>query len=640
MEKVDGMSMDIEQAERNKLQSLFPQCFKEGKLDIDMLLNLCGEYIDEDFEKYKFEWKGKAECFRIAGKRSTGTLRPCQEESVNFDTTKNLYIEGDNLEVLKLLQTAYFRKIKMIYIDPPYNTGNDFVYNDDFSDPIAHYKEITNQATKSNPESMGRFHTAWLNMMYPRLRLAANLLRDDGVIFISIDDGEVVNLSKICDEIFGEENLVARIPWQSRQSMQNDTDISVNHEYVIVYAKRRRVENRRLKESNSDTWYVQDSFACHPLPLNAENFSNPDSDPRGSWKADPFDAPNVRPNLTYPITNPNTGDQHLPPSGRHWRTSQERFSSALADNRIVWGKNGTGRPQLKVFYNEKKDFGSVENSWFNAEKVGTTTSATKALQPLFNGNAPFDTPKPITLLTKLMTLAGVRDNDIVLDFFGGSSSTAHAVMQLNAEDGGNRRFIMVQLPEQTENKEYPTICEIGKERIRRAGNKILTELQEKQSQIEIGENDEQSSPDIGFKVLKLDTSNLHAWGGTPISDNNLQTLWDRFDAREKTIKPDRFDLDVVFEVMLKLGICLDYVVSGITVGDRKCYSIGEKFFETNEDCMILVCLDFGITPEDMTAFCNLAPTKIVAAEEAFADSTAMSNAHYILRDRDIEMKLL
>lgn len=236
MDKMGGQSMDIEQAEREKLQSLFPQCFSEGKLDIDKLLNLCGEYIDNDFEKYKFEWSGKAECYRLAGKRSTGTLRPCEDESVNWDNTKNLYIEGDNLEVLKLLQTAYFRKVKMIYIDPPYNTGNDFVYADDFRDPISRYKEVTQQTTKSNPETMGRYHTNWLNMMFPRLRLAANLLRDDGVIFISIDDAEVDNLKKLCNEVFGEENFVACLVYDKNR--KNDAKyFSVGHEYMLVYFK-------------------------------------------------------------------------------------------------------------------------------------------------------------------------------------------------------------------------------------------------------------------------------------------------------------------------------------------------------------------------------------------------------------------
>ena len=268
MDKLNGQSMDIEQAERDKLQALFPQCFVEGKLDIDKLLNLCGEYIDNDFEKYKFEWSGKAECYRLAGKRSTGTLRPYEDESVGWDTTKNLYIEGDNLEVLKLLQTAYFRKVKMIYIDPPYNTGHDFVYEDDFRDPISRYKEVTQQTTKSNPETMGRYHTNWLNMMFPRLRLAANLLRDDGVIFISIDGNEVFNLKKICDEVFGEENFIDMISWFKKASPSNDAQYFSNDtEYIVVYAK------------SKETWRP------NRLPLTDKQmkyYQNPDNDPRGA----------------------------------------------------------------------------------------------------------------------------------------------------------------------------------------------------------------------------------------------------------------------------------------------------------------------------------------------------------------------
>jgi adenine-specific DNA-methyltransferase len=313
------------------------------------------------------------------------------------------------------------------------------------------YDEQGNRLVQ-NSESNGRFHTDWLNMIYPRLKLAKDLLSDDGVIFISIDDNEIDNMKKVCNEVFGENNLVAEIPWQSRASVQNDTDFSVNHEYICVYAKNRRQTNRRLKETNYIEWLKRDSFVCKPLTLDKEKYSNPDNDPRGPWKADPFDAPHIRPNLTYPIINPNTGDQHLPPSGRCWRISPEKFSSALADNRIIWTNNGNGRPQLKVFYNEKKDFGSVDNSWFSAEKIGTSTNGTKELMRLFNGTSYFDTPKPISLLIKLITLANTADDSIILDFFSGSATTAHAVMQLNAEDGGHRKFIMVQLPEKTDEK--------------------------------------------------------------------------------------------------------------------------------------------------------------------------------------------
>jgi len=628
--KLSGMSMDIEQNERDKLQAIFPQCFKEGKLDIDMLLNLCGEYIDEDFEKYKFEWKGKAECFRVAGKRSTGTLRPVPDESVNFDTTKNLYIEGDNLEVLKLLQTAYFRKVKMIYIDPPYNTGNDFVYNDNFADPIAHYKEITSQATKSNPESMGRFHTAWLNMMYPRLRLAANLLRDDGVIFISIDDTELTNLRKICDEIFGEENFFACVSWHKNYASANDAKKFSNVlDYVLIYQK-------------------SDAFNRNLLPRTEKQnslYKYDNNDGKGRWRPDNLSVKTYSANYDYPIVNPNTGVSYSPPQGRCWMTNADRIQDWINETRVFFGQDGKGAPQLKRYLNEVQQ-GIVPITYWSYEDCGHNDLARKEIKALFE-QPPFDTPKPTALIMQMLRIGTQADSDdIVLDFFSGSATTAHATMQLNADDGGNRAYVMVQLPELTSEKTeayktgFQNLAEIGKERIRRAGTRVLAEWQEKHSQLEISEQADQSPPDIGFKVLKLDTSNLHAWDGTPISDGNMQTQWDRFDAREKTIKRDRSDLDMVYEVMLKMGIPLDYVVSEITVGTKKCYSIGEHPFETSKDCLILVCLDFGITPEDITAFCDLAPAKIIAAEEAFENSTAMSNAHYILKDRDIEMKLL
>ncbi len=314
--------MNLEQANIDKLRAVFPECFAEGKLDIDKLLSLCGEYIDNDFEKYRFEWKGKAECRKLAQKRSAGTLRPCLEGSVNWDSTQNLYIEGDNLEVLKLLQTTYYRKVKMIYIDPPYNTGNDFVYADDFADPISRYKEITQQTTKSNPETMGRFHTNWLNMIYPRLRLAANLLRDDGVIFISIDDHEVTNLRKLCDEVFGEENFVAELIWERAYSPKNDAKyISNSHDYVLMYAK------------------AIESFKIGRLARTEEanaRYSNPDNDPRGVWKPSDMSVKTYNAECDYPITTPS-GRVIEPPTGRCWSVPKNAFFERLQDKRIYFG---------------------------------------------------------------------------------------------------------------------------------------------------------------------------------------------------------------------------------------------------------------------------------------------------------------
>ena len=414
MERLKMQSHNIIGSNIQKIAQLFPQCVterlgKDGKpelgIDFEKLqAELSNDIIGEGEERYQFTWPDKRAAARLANTPTTMTLRPCREESVDFDHTQNLYIEGDNLDVLKVLRETYLGKVKMIYIDPPYNTGNDFVYNDDFAESYEEFAESCKVRDeegnlqfnpKANGESNGRFHTDWLNMMYPRLKVARDLLTDDGVIFISIDDNEVENLRKICDEIFGERNKVAEIPWQSRASIQNDTDFSINHEYICVYAKKRRLENRRLKESNYSEWYKKDSFVCCPLPLDKSKFDNPDNDPRGLWKADPFDAPNIRPNLTYPITNPFTGEQHLPPLGRHWRTDNIHFSSALKDGRIVFGKDGKGRPQLKVFYEEKKEFGSIDNSWFSADRIGTTTNGTKEVMALFDGNKYFDMPKPI-----------------------------------------------------------------------------------------------------------------------------------------------------------------------------------------------------------------------------------------------------
>jgi len=636
-EKLDGLSMDIELTEREKLRAVFPQCFSEGKLDIDKLLNLCGEYIDNDNEKYKFEWKGKAECFRIAGKRSTGTLRPCEKESVNFDTTKNIYIEGDNLEVLKLLQTSYFRKVKMIYIDPPYNTGNDFVYADDFADPLARYKEITSQTTKSNPETMGRYHTNWLNMMYPRLRLAANLLRDDGVIFISIDGNEVHNLRKLCDEIFGEENFVDMISWFKKASPSNDAQYFSNDiEYVLVYAKSKIAWSpNRLSLTEKQMKYYQ----------------NPDNDPRGSWNSATYTCNKTkseRPNLYYPITNPFTGQEVWPKETAVWAYSQKQCAEHIRENLLFWGIDGNAQyPRFKKLLTDHQ--GVVNRTLWHYDDVSHTQGASEELKKL--GIVGFSTPKPTRLVKKMLQIA-TKEDSIVLDFFSGSTTTAHAVMELNAEDGGNRKFIMVQLPELCDESSeaykagYKNICEIGKERIRRAGRRILQQITSGQGRGDgtgygMGMDGldayRKATGDMvlddGFRVFKLGTSNLVAWDVTPIHDENLQTLWSRFDSLADTIKPDRSDMDIVFEVMLKMGVSLDVPIDAITIGGKKVYSVGG-------DSPLLICLDLGITPEDIETMCDLAPSKIIAAEAAFEDDTALSNVHYILRDKDIEMKLL
>lgn len=610
IERVSSQSMDIEKADLEKLRAVFPQCFSEGKLDIDKLLNLCGEYIDEDFEKYKFEWKGKSECYRIAGKRSTGTLRPCPEESVNFDTTNNIYIEGDNLEVLKLLQSSYYNKVKMIYIDPPYNTGNDFVYEDDFKDPMAKYKEVTQQTTKSNPETMGRFHTNWLNMMYPRLRLAANLLRDDGVIFISIDDNEVTNLRKLCDEVFGEENFVAQLTREAIKGGSQSKFIRVTHDYILVYAKKLNEVEFGGIEVEGVKLNLRDEKGAYAKGRELNKWG------AGSRRED-------SPSMWFPVIGPN-GEEVYPirndGSEGRWRLGKEKMHKIVADGDVIFEKRENGTyivyEKIRDASNRIKQFISIlKDDYINAK-------GTEDIKKLFNiERSYFDYAKPVNLIQDLLKMANVQDNDLILDFFSGSATTAHAVMQLNAEDGGNRQFIMVQLPELCDEKSeaykagYKNICEIGKERIRRAGSKI-------------------DKGDTGFKVFKLDTSNLVEWDSTPTQDE--QIVAQRFSLLNETIKPDRTDLDVIYEVMLKMGIPLTYKVISTQINDKKAYSIGK-------DCLVLICLDYGkdgITPEDIKEMCELIPAKIVSSEQAFKDSTALSNAYYILKDKDIEMKLL
>lgn len=636
IEKISGLSKNIELEEREKLKSVFPQCFSDGKLDIDKLLSLCGEYIDNNFEKYKFEWPGKSQCYRLAGQRSTGTLRPCREESVNFDTTKNLYIEGDNLEVLKLLQTSYSRKVKMIYIDPPYNTGHDFVYEDDFKDPIEKYKEITSQTTKSNPETMGRFHTNWLNMMYPRLRLAANLLRDDGVIFIAIDDNEITNLKKLCDEVFGEENIVGDIIVKSNpRGSQSVEYLAYQHEHLLVYAKNlmsASIIGHTLSEDMLGEYKLEDSNGKYRL-LGLRQRG-------GFWRR------SERPLLYYPIfVNPTNGDVSL--------TKDNVYTYEVVPIQPSTGEDGTWRWGKEKFANEKDSLiakpitrdGKSDWDIFQKDylyKDGEAPKRTKAkslwddkemnyqngsieIKDLFGSSGIFSFPKPKTLIKKCIEMISLENGDIILDFFSGSGTTAHAVMQLNAEDNGNRKFIMVQLPEVCDEKSeafkanLKNICEIGKERIRRAGKKIT---------------EQNPNTDTGFKVFKLDTSNLTIWDSTPTSDDD--EVVQRMLSMQDSIKLDRTDLDVVYEVMLKLGIPLDYSITEVSINDKKGYSIGDN-------CLVLVCLDYGkdgITPEDIERMCEFLPAKIVSSEKSFKDDTALSNAHYILKDKDIEMKLL
>lgn len=605
--KLNGTSKDIISDNISKLKEIFPDIFEEGKVDFDKLKANLGEYIDDSHEKYNFTWPGKIKSNREAQKQSTGTLRPCIDESEHWDKTQNIYIEGDNLEVLKLLQKAYYNRIKCIYIDPPYNTGKDFIYTDNYQDNLENYLKLSGQVQDddgthssirltTNLETAGRFHTNWLNMMYPRLKLARNLLTDDGVIFISIDDNEFENLKRICDEIFGEFNYLGDILWNSTKSVTNTALISVSHTYNLVYFKNKE-------------YYVKHREKFR-LPDDGEGFSNPDNDPRGPWKADPFQVGGWRPNQQYEITNPNTGKVYNPNPDCSWKNDYDKFQELIKDNRIVFGKNGEGGPQRKRFLFEAKDRGKVTKTWW--DDVETTTNGTMHLKKLFDNKILFNNPKPVGLVYKMLQLC-TSDEDIVLDFFSGSGTTAESIIKLNSEDNFNRKFIMVQIPEATDEgsqayKEgYETICEIGKERIRRSGDKILNESSNKDL-------------DIGFKVFKLDSSNLEKWN--PIFNNIQQSLI------VDEIKEDRTNEDLVYEIMLKYGIDLTYPIEQ----HNNIYSIGFG--------ALVICLDDNITKDITNEILNFtknsSTSRVVFKDSGFASDADKTNIKEILKTNNID----
>lgn len=536
---MNGYNDNITDQQLAKLQELFPEAFTEGRVNWPQLRATLGDAIDGG-DSYGLSWKGKSGVFAKIQEKTVETLRPDRDNSVDWDTTGNMFIEGDNLAALKILHKSYYGRVKMIYIDPPYNTGNDFVYNDDFKQTRKSYEAeadiVDDEGNITRDDGLrantgGHKHSNWLNMMYPRLFLARNLLRQDGVIFVSIDDNEVHNLRLMMNEIFGEENFVADFVWKHRKSSQNDTDVSLSHNYTLCYARRR------------------DSFRLTPLDVDVSRFSNPDNDPRGAWVADPFDAPNIRENLTYPVINPLTGEQHLPPGGRCWRFSKEKFASALADNRVVWGKNGKGRPQLKRFLSDARDRG--KNPFTIWDHIGTATEGTKELMRLFDGRKIFDTPKPVSLLKEVLKISTSKtDKDICLDFFGGSGSFSHAVAELNAEDGGNRQWICVQLPEQTSEKSeafragYANIADIARERIRRASAKIRTDFAEKLAEREM-------PLDLGFRAYRVGDSNFKPWNELVAEPEEIrQQMLDSLDP----IEPDATDESILTELLLKRGI--------------------------------------------------------------------------------------
>lgn len=617
-------TQDIVDVNVGIIGKLFPNCLTErigenGRLehaiDFDKLrVELSKGIVEGQQERYQFTWPGKREAMRIANTPTNMTLRPDRESSVDFDNTGNLYIEGDNLEVLKILREDYLGKVKMIYIDPPYNTGNDFVYEDDFSQTSGEFRgksgmfdedgNMILQNYEVNSESNGRFHTDWLNMIYPRLKVARDLLTEDGVIFISIDDNEVENLRKVCDEVFGERNFIAQLIWERAYSPKNDARfISNSHDYVIMFAK------------NIDNYVI--GRLDRTDEANAR-YQNPDNDPRGVWKPSDLSVKTYNAECDYPITTP-TGRIIEPPAGRCWRLSKKAFFERLQDNRIWFGSDGNSVPCIKRFLTELKYDGMAPTSILFYKEVGHSQEGAKEVVSLFGDKGVFDGPKPVRLLQRLITLANLKDDSIVLDFFSGSATTAHALMKTNLEKGTDRKFILVQLPEKVSDKKkdqgYGTICEIGKERIRRAGKKIQEEQAAKKS--DNGLFDKESEPtrlDVGFRVLKLDTSNMQDVYYTP-EDSSAATLFD------DNVKPDRTPEDLLFQVMLECNLPLSAKIERKTIA-------GKDVFSVNDDYLI-ACFDDDVTEIVITEVARRKPYYFIMRDSSLSSDQVADNFEQI-----------
>lgn len=618
MDKIKLESSNIADENFEKLASLFPNVVTETivndrverAIDVEKLKQEINAYVLEgNEERYNFTWPDKRKSVVLANAPTRNTLRACKEESKDFDNTENLYIEGDNLEVLKLLRNTYMGQIKMIYIDPPYNTGKDFVYQDNFYINKEEYKEMSGQFDEEgnrlfeNTEANGRFHTDWLNMMYPRLKMARDLLSDDGVIFISIDDNEVSNLRKICDEIFGERNFIAQIVWERAFAPVNlKKHFSVSHDYLLFYSK-----NIELS-------------VCNGLSRSQETndrYSNPDNDPRGPWTSDNFSVgPAVESNI-YEIITPS-GRSCLPPNGRSWRVSKDKYFEMLKDNRVWFGEDGNGVPRYKRFLKDVKNSVTPMSIWKYSD-VGHSQDATKELKILFDNIHVFDYSKTIELIKRGISLYSDKDS-IILDFFSGSATTAHAVMQLNAEDGGNRKYIMVQLPAETpEDSEarkagYNTICEIGKERIRRAGEKIKKDYPN-------------ANIDTGFRVFKLDSSNMEDvyYEAEKLSQQDIyKTI--------SYIKADRSEEDLLFQIILSCGIPLKCKIEIKKVNNRDVYFVDDKY--------LIVCFEKDIDDKTIEELAKMQPDFMVFNQNVQDSTLANIKQIFKMISNDTNVKVI
>ena len=621
-EDPETRSADVVAKNVDRLRELFPEAFTEGRVDFEVLKQLLGGQIDEREEKYGLHWHGKRRARQLALTQSIGTLRPCPEESVEWDTTQNLMIEGDNLEVLKLLQKSYAGKVKLIYIDPPYNTGNDFVYRDDFRDSIRNYLSVTGQVdgenacVSSNTEASGRFHTEWLNMMYPRLRVARHLLREDGLIFISIDDREVAHLRAVMDEIFGADNFEGHIHWRRRHNQPNDPTkmLALVAEHVLVYAKDK---------------VAHKAHGVGKLPLTG-TFSNPDNDPRGEWASKPWKVGSDQSGSRYVITTP-TGRQY----DDEWMGELSTFEALVQDNRIIFPKNGDGSPRKKYFRAEREQEGQCATNWWPHEQFGHNQGANSQIEALFGTKNVFSNPKPIELLSGILSIGNVQGKDIVLDFFAGSGTTGHAVMAQNAADGGFRKFILVQLPEPIDEKAPDqkvacefcdriarprTIAELTKERLRRAGQRIHADSP-------------MFSGSLGFRVYKLDHSNIRAWDPSP--DDLDAALFAGIDH----LREGRTEQDVLYELLLKLGLDLCVPIEQRRIAGKTVHSVGAG--------TLFVCLPKNIEPTEVeplalgiaawhAELAAAGETTVIFRDSAFESDVAKTNLAAILQQHGLE----
>lgn len=608
--KMDLTSMNISEDKREQLRQLFPEVFTEKAVDFEKLKLVLGEMIDTGKERYGLNWAGKADCFKIIQQPSVGTLKPCRDESVNFDETENIFIEGDNLEVLKLLQKAYYGKVKMICIDPPYNTGNDFIYPDDYSESLDTYLKYTRQIDSegrkysTNTEADGRFHTKWINMMYPRLYLARNLMRDDGVIFINIDDHELANLRKICDEIFGEENFVESFIWRSRLGKgSTSTETATIHEYVVCYARSIehidflpdiRTKNKDSKERLRQ-WGQGDKREDRPsmyFPIHSQEYGE-----------------------VYPIRSDGT-------DGR-WRASKSKVDLMLKNDLLIFEKQNDGRVEVYRKILSGSTTSTAQDSMLDTEVVKTTAHGSKEILSIFQGKI-FDYPKPTLLFTHFLKMVN-DDIAVILDFFAGSATTAHAVIELNMQDNGNRKFIMVQLPEPCDTESeafkagYKNIADIGKERIRRVIKKIK---EEQGNKLEYDE----SKQDLGFRVLKLDHSNFKIWDADTAGD--AQKIGEQLALHVDHIDPKSTQEDILYELLLKSGFDLATKTEKITLAGKTVYSIA--------DGAMLICLEEKLTKEVINAIAEMTPSRVICLDKGFKDNDQLkSNAVQIMKSKKV-----